>query len=91
MKKTLAFIVLLFSTMAAVLAQDTVSGIVTDQNGEPLVGVAVTVPGSPVPLGTTTDLDGHYELSVPSDAVLEFSSLGYHSVTVQVTGGGKHL
>ena len=76
MKKTLAFIVLLFSTMAAVLAQDTVSGIVTDQNGEPLVGVAVTVPGSPVPRGTTPARAGHTELRGPSAAVLEFSSLG---------------
>ena len=88
MKKTLAFIVLWFSAMAAVWAQDTVSGTVTDRNGEPLVGVAVTVPGNPTPLGTTTDLDGHYVLSVPDDAVLEFSSLGYHSVSVKVTWGG---
>ena len=88
MKKTLAFIVLWFSAMAAVWAQDTVSGTVTDRNGEPLVGVAVTVPANPTPLGTTTDLDGHYVLSVPDDAVLEFSSLGYHSVSVKVTGGG---
>ena len=91
MKKTLAFIVLWLNAVAAVWAQDTVSGTVTDRNGEPLVGVAVTVPANPTPLGTTTDLDGHYVLSVPDDAVLEFSSLGYHSVSVKVTGGGWSL
>lgn len=88
MKKTLAFIVLWLNAVAAVWAQNAVSGTVTDRSGEPLVGVAVTVPGNPTPLGTTTDLDGHYVLSVPDDAELEFSSLGYHSVSVKVTGGG---
>ena len=88
MKKTLAFIVLWLNAVAAVWAQNAVSGTVTDRSGEPLVGVAVTVPGNPTTLGTTTDLDGHYVLSVPDDAELEFSSLGYHSVSVKVTGGG---
>lgn len=91
MKKTIAFVVLLFCTAAAVLAQNAVTGTVTDRNGEPLPGVAVTLAGSPTPVGTTTDLDGHFALSVPDDAVLEFSSLGYHSVTVNITGGVEFI
>ncbi len=88
MKKLLAFIFLLWGgTAATSLAQDSVSGTVTDKSGEPLVGVVVTVPESPVPMGATTDLDGRYVLqSVTADAELEFSLLGYRTVTVKVTG-----
>lgn len=88
MKKTIAIVVLTLCTVATALAQHTVSGTVTDLNGQPLAGVAVMVQDSPSPVGTTTDEDGAYSLSVPPDAVLEFSSLGYHSVTVGVNGRG---
>ena len=87
MKKAIASVVLLFCTVAAVLAQNTVKGIVTDQNGVPVIGAAVALVGSPTPVGTTTDLEGRYELSVPDGSVLEFSSLGYHSVTLTVSKG----
>ena len=89
MKKTIALVVLLFCTAAAVLAQNTVKGTVTDQNGVPVIGAAVALVGSPTPVGTTTDLEGRYELSVPDGSVLEFSSLGYHSVTLTVSKGGE--
>ena len=89
MKKTIALVVLLFCTAAAVLAQNTVKGTVTDQNGVPVIGAAVALVGSPTPVGTTTDMEGRYELSVPDGSVLEFSSLGYHSVTLTVSKGGE--
>lgn len=88
MKKTIAIVVLTLCTVATALAQHTVSGTVTDLNGEPLAGVAVMVQDSPSPTGTTTDLDGTWSLSVSPDAVLEFSSLGYRPVTVNVNGRG---
>lgn len=62
-------------------AQVQVSGKVTDADtGEPLPGVAITVEGTT--LGTQTDLEGNYELSVPnSQAVLVFRFLGYANQT----------
>ena len=42
-----------------------VTGTVTDENGEPLIGAAVNVPGSPY--GTIADADGHYEFYVPKE------------------------
>ena len=56
-------------------AQTKVEGTVYDDMG-PAIGVNVTVPGTT--LGTITDFDGHFELSVPSDAkTIRFSYVGY--------------
>lgn len=52
-----------------------VSGTVTDAEGETLIGVNVQVKGTTV--GTSTDFDGHYALdNVDEDAVLVFSYVG---------------
>ena len=60
-----------------------VSGTVTDNMG-PVASVVVYVPGSTE--NTVTDLDGKYTISVPSNATLEFSCLGYEVVQVPVNG-----
>jgi TonB-linked SusC/RagA family outer membrane protein len=62
-----------------------VSGKVTGANGEPLAGVSVLVKGSR--LGTTTDASGNFTISVPDNAVLVFSFVGYEPS--EVTVGGK--
>lgn len=60
-----------------------VSGTVKDVNGEPLIGVNVLEKGTTN--GVITDFDGNFSLSVSStDAVLEFSYIGYNNVTVKV-------
>src|SRR5690606_34032980 len=41
----------------------TISGTVTDNNGEPIPGVTVSLPGTTI--GTATDLNGNYSLTVP--------------------------
>lgn len=63
-----------------------VTGRVTDAStGEPLPTVNVFVPGTTV--GTTTDFDGNFELSIPDDAqVLAFSYVGYITQEVPVAG-----
>src|SRR5690554_454534 len=56
-------------TVEVVEAVDvTVSGTVTDANGDPMPGVTVSVPGTTI--GTATDLDGNYTLSVPEGSTL---------------------
>lgn len=63
----------------------TVSGRVTTGAGEPLIGVAVQVPGSSV--ATTTDMEGRYSITLPEDASeLRFSSVGYDTTTRRISG-----
>ncbi|HOS73436.1 MAG TPA: TonB-dependent receptor plug domain-containing protein, partial [Bacteroidales bacterium] len=65
--------------------QQTVSGKVRDETGNPLIGVSVVVTGTTV--GTITDIDGNYSLDVQSgSAVLSFSFVGMESQTVEVGG-----
>lgn len=52
-----------------------VSGVVTDTDGEPIIGANIVVPGTTV--GTVTDIDGRYILTVPRGAMLRFSYIGY--------------
>jgi TonB-linked SusC/RagA family outer membrane protein len=64
-------------------AQRTVSGKVTDENGEGLPGVNVVIKGTAT--GVTTDLDGNYQISVPDDnAILVFTSVGMATQEVSV-------
>ena len=71
---------------ARALAQSmvTVTGQVTDEQNEPLIGATVMVKGSSI--GTATDVEGSYSLSVPKDATLVFSYVGYNSVEEKING-----
>ena len=62
-----------------------VTGIATSaEDGSPMPAVAVAVQGTG--RGTTTDLDGAYSISVPSNGTLVFSFLGYDDAVVPVNG-----
>jgi len=62
-----------------------VSGTVTDQAGEPLIGVNVLVQGTT--MGTATDIEGRFELQdVNENATLVFSYVGYQTQEVPVNG-----
>ena len=61
---TIALFMVLFCVSWA-MAQRNVSGVVTDETGEPLIGANVQLKGSTV--GTITDVDGSYSLRVPAD------------------------
>lgn len=64
----------------------TVTGVVSDESNEPLVGVSVIIKGN-AKIGTITDLDGKYLLSgVPANASLQFSYVGMDPVEVSVNG-----
>lgn len=76
---------------SAVVQQDkrTIKGTITDETGEPLIGVSIKVQGTTI--GTITDLDGNYTLEVTDDkAILEFSYIGYKTVTIPVTGAKSY-
>lgn len=59
-----------------------VSGQVVDEQGEPLLGATIRVKNSSI--GTTTDLDGNFQLEVPGNAVLLISYVGYKEREVAV-------
>lgn len=58
-----------------------ITGVVSDELG-PIAGANVVVKGTTI--GTTTDFDGQYSLSVPKNAILEFSYVGYGNQEVNV-------
>ncbi|MCC8199942.1 MAG: TonB-dependent receptor [Tannerellaceae bacterium] len=71
-----------FSASAPQQQIRTVSGVVKDSSGEPIIGVNVIVQGTTS--GTVTDFNGQYTLTVPGNhAVLVFSYLGYKPWSVQ--------
>ena len=80
------FLVLIWSGFA--LAQSTISGKVTGEDGEPLVAASVTVEGTTQ--GVMTDIDGNYSIKVDKDATtLVFSYVGYSTKEIEI--GGKSV
>jgi TonB-linked SusC/RagA family outer membrane protein len=73
---------LLPSALAA--QQLTVTGKVSDRNGEALIGVSVVEKGAAN--GTATDIEGRYRIEVPASATLSFIYLGYADRSVAVDG-----
>lgn len=64
--------------------QITVNGVVTDNMG-PVIGATVAVKDN-ASLGTITDLDGRFSLSVPKGSTLVISFIGFTTQEVKVTG-----
>ena len=58
-----------------------VSGVVTDEAGEPLIGISVLVKGTT--LGNITDLNGRFSLDVPEGSILEISYIGYKTQSIK--------
>lgn len=63
----------------------TVNGVVVDASGEPVIGASVQLKGA-AGVGTITDLDGKFTLSVPTNGVLQISYIGYKTTEVRVNG-----
>ena len=80
-------LLLSFSLSTNLYAQEiTATGTVIDQNGEPLIGVTVTVLKGTN--GAITDVDGNFSVKCNKGATLKFSYIGYKDVT-QVAMGTK--
>jgi len=65
-------------------ANITVKGKVVDETGTPLPGASIQQKGTTI--GTITDTDGNFTLSVSSDAILVITFVGYESKEVSVNG-----
>ncbi|MFH6965216.1 SusC/RagA family TonB-linked outer membrane protein [Flavobacterium plurextorum] len=85
--KNLGFLILMLVFSAAVNAQITVSGTVSDSNG-PIPGVNIIVKGTKT--STVSNFDGTYTLqSVPANSILVFSFIGYKTHEVSVNNKTK--
>ena len=85
--RTLAALSGLFIAGGLALAQNrTITGTVTDDFGEPLIGASVVVEGD-TSVGAITDLDGRYSITVPASAeALRFSYIGQKDAVEQIGG-----
>jgi len=89
-KLFLVFVWCFFSSTIMIVAQKTFNGKVTDTNGDPLIGVSVTLKGSAV--GTISDVDGMYSISVPSNTgTLQFSYIGFGLIEMDVATAATTL
>ncbi|MGM9812970.1 MAG: SusC/RagA family TonB-linked outer membrane protein [Muribaculaceae bacterium] len=69
------------STTGTSSAKKQVRGQVLDQNGEPVIGATVQVPGTSI--GASTDLDGRFSLTVPEGSNVKVSYVGYQATTIK--------
>ena len=85
-KKLLLLISVVFTcTLSANPLQQTVSGtVISSEDGTPLIGVAVIEVDNPSN-GAVTDFDGNYSITVPLDASLIFSYVGFKTKTLQIS------
>ena len=63
-------------------AAKTITGLVTDEQGEPVIGATVTVKGTIN--GVLTDIDGKYSIQTHEGEILEFRYIGYNSIEQKV-------
>ena len=85
-RQTIPAILMLFAFSATLHAQNgiAVKGTVTDNTTDPLIGASVIVKGQPS-LGTVTDIDGNFHLTVPSEqSVLVISYVGMATKEIKV-------
>jgi len=59
-----------------------VTGVVTDEKGEPIIGASILIQGTRT--GEAADLDGKFTMNVPGNAVLEVSAIGYEKQVIQL-------
>ncbi len=83
MKKVFTLLTLCLLSISLFAQDIQVSGVVVDEKGEPVVGATIQVPGTS--LGTISDYDGNFELTVPESAkTLVVSYIGMQSQEVAV-------
>jgi len=80
MKNTCLLLMLLFTAVA--VSQTT--GVVKDNNGNPLPGASVTIKGTTV--GTTTDFDGVFSINANQGDVIQISYVGFETQEIDFTG-----
>lgn len=87
MKKFSLVLVLFLCALGTMLAQRTITGTITDDKNEALIGASVVVKGAEG-VGTTSDIDGSFSLEVPAGSevlVISYTGYGTEEVTLGVS------
>lgn len=82
LKSVFVLACLLLTASVALAQTKTVTGVVTDALGEPLIGASVLIKGTAT--GVITDLNGKYSISAAPADVLEFSYVGMEKQDIKV-------
>ncbi len=82
MKKVIFILTMLLVSIGMSAQTHTVTGVVTDVDHEPMVGVSIIEKGTSN--GAMTDLDGKFTLKVGPNATLRISYIGYETQDVKV-------
>ena len=92
-RKSLLMTVLLILGFATAWAQNkvTVTGTIVDDEGVPVVGAMVIVPGNPALGGAQTDPDGRFKFNVPVGVTIQASMMGFTSWEQKVTGPADYV
>ena len=77
----------LFLMIGMAFAQNTITGTVYEDTGEPCIGATVMIQGTKQ--GTKTDLNGHFTINVPAGKKLVFSYVGMNTQTLTPKNGMK--
>jgi len=86
----LTFVLCVLSSSAALAQVSSVSGTITDVNGEPLPGVNVVQKGTSN--GMSSDFDGNYTISlIPGSRVLVFSYIGFNTKEVTINAANLNV
>lgn len=89
MKKILFVLASLFVAIAA-SAQTKVSGVVLDSSEQPVIGAGIVQVGK-TSNGTVSDIDGTFTLTVPENASIQVSCIGYATKVVKIEGGSTQI
>lgn len=88
MKRLSLVLSMVLFAIGTMVAQRTVTGTISDDSGEPLIGASILVKGTPT--GTVTDIDGSYSLTVPDGSnTLVISYTGFD--TQELTLGADNI
>jgi TonB-linked SusC/RagA family outer membrane protein len=84
LKLSVGLLLLLFCSAGLQAQERTISGVVRDAGGEPIIGANIVE--KKTSNGTVSDIDGNFSLNVGSDAVLQISYIGYLTREVNTSG-----
>ncbi len=82
--KTVFLLLLSVACLHVSAQQINITGTVTEESGEPLIGVSIMVQGTKT--GVTTDIDGNYTIQADAKGKLLFSYISYESQEIAING-----
>jgi hypothetical protein len=66
---------------------NSISGIITDENGDPLPGASITIKGTKTT--TVSEFDGYYQINASQSETLVIAYIGYQTQTILVDKNNK--